>query len=145
MKKAILSIAVIAAMCFTSCKSDAKKNEKKTEKVEVLNNIAYTDTSFGVRGNCGMCKTTIETAVTEIDGVSKADWNTARKKIDVSFDESKTNLDAIHKAIADSGYDTDKMSGNEEAYKNLPGCCQFDHTMEMSLTGDVKDEGKGDH
>ena len=145
MKRAILSIAVIAAISFTSCKSDIKKDEKKTEKVEVLNNIAYTDASFGVRGNCGMCKTTIENAVTGIDGVSKADWNKTRKKIDVSFDESKTTLDAIHKAIANSGYDTDKMSGNEEAYKDLPGCCQFDHTMEMSLTGDVKDEDKGDH
>ena len=29
---------------------------------------------------------------------------------------------AIHKAIAASGYDTEKVAGSEEAYKNLPGC-----------------------
>ena len=66
--------------------------------------------------------------------------NKARKKIDVSFDDSKTNLDAIHKAIANSGYDTDKVAGNEEAYKDLPGCCQYDHTMEMSLAEALNDD-----
>lgn len=143
MKKVMLSMAVVAALSFASCKNDAKKDDKKTETTEVKKDIAYTDASFGVRGNCGMCKNTIEKAVNSIDGISKADWDRLRKKIDVSFDASKTNLDAIHKAIADSGYDTDKMSGSEDAYKNLPGCCKYDHSMEMSLKGEVKDNGNG--
>lgn len=143
MKKVILSLAVLAAVSFTSCKSETKKNEKKPETVEVKKGIAYTDVSFGVRGNCGMCKKTIEKAVNNLEGISKADWNRLRKKIDVSFDASKTNLDAIHMAIANSGYDTDKLNGSEEAYNNLPGCCKYDHSMEMSLKGDIKDDGNG--
>lgn len=143
MRTLILSLAVIAAVGFTSCKSDAKKDEKKSEPTEVKKDVAYTDASFGVRGNCGMCKTTIEKAVNNLDGISKAEWDRLRKKIDVSFDASKTNLDAIHKAIANSGYDTDKLSGSEDAYNNLPGCCKYDHSMEMSLKGEVKDGGKG--
>ncbi|MFY0630018.1 MAG: cation transporter [Flavobacteriaceae bacterium] len=138
MKKVILSLAVVAAMSFTSCKNDTKKDDKNLEKVEVKNEVAQTNESFGVRGNCGMCKNTIETAAKGIDGVLKADWDKARKKIDVSFDRSKTNLDAIHNAIANSGYDTDKVAGNEEAYKGLPGCCKYDHSMKMNLTGDVE-------
>jgi copper chaperone CopZ len=145
MRKVILSLVVIAAVGFTSCKSDAKKDEKKSEPTEVKKDVAYTDASFGVRGNCGMCKTTIEKAVNNLDGISKAEWDRLRKKIDVSFDTSKTNLDAIHKAIANSGYDTDKLSGSEDAYNNLPGCCKYDHSMEMSLKGEVKDDGHGDH
>ena len=145
MKKVILSMAVVAALSFVSCKSDTKKDDKKPETVEVKNDIAYTDASFGVRGNCGMCKNTIEKAVNGLEGVSKVDWNRLRKKIDISFDASKTNLDAIHKAIADSGYDTDKLSGSEDAYKNLPGCCKYDHSMEMSLTEDVKSDEHGGH
>ena len=144
-KKVILSLAVIAAISFTGCKNEAKKDDKKPETIEVKKDVAYTDASFGVRGNCGMCKTTIEKAVNNLDGISKAEWDRLRKKIDVSFDGSKTNLDAIHKAIADSGYDTDKLSGSEDAYKNLPACCQYDHSMEMSLTGEVKDDGHEDH
>lgn len=143
MRKVILSIAVLAAVSFTSCKSEAKKDDKKTEAVKVKNDIAYTDASFGVRGNCGMCKKTIEKAVKNLEGISKVDWDRLRKKIDVSFDASKTNLDDIHKAIANSGYDTEKLKGSEEAYNNLPGCCKYDHSMKMSLIGEVKDDGKG--
>ena len=143
MKKVILSVAIIAAMVFTGCKSE-KKDTTKVDQTETK--MATIDATFGVRGNCGMCKTTIEGAVTSLDGVTSANWDKARKKIDVSFDDSKTNLDAIHKAIANSGYDTDKVAGNEEAYKDLPGCCQYDHTMEMSLTGELNDDAdKGDH
>ena len=138
MKKVILSLAVLAAVSLTSCKSEAKKNEKKSETVEVKKDIAYTDASFGVRGNCGMCKNTIEKAVNNLEGISKANWDRLRKKIDVSFDMSKTNLDEIHKAIANSGYDTDKLNGSVDAYNNLPGCCKYDHSMEMSLKGEIK-------
>lgn len=145
MRKVILSLAVVAAFSFTSCKSEANKNDQKQETVEVKKDIANTDTSFGVRGNCVMCKSTIEKAVNNLEGISKANWDRLRKKIDVSFDSSKTNLDAIHKAIANSGYDTDKLNGNEEAYSNLPGCCKYDHSMKMSLKGDVKDDRHSMH
>jgi copper chaperone CopZ len=143
MKKVILSLAVLTAVSFTSCKSEAKKEEKKPETVELKKDIAYTDVSFGVRGNCGMCKNTIEKAVNSLEGISKANWDRLRKKIDVSFDATKTNLDEVHKAIANSGYDTDKLNGSVDAYNNLPGCCKYDHSMEMSLTGEVKDDGNG--
>lgn len=79
-----------------------------------------------------MCKNTIEKAVNSIEGVSKATWDVDKKKIDVSFDNAKTDAMAIHKAIATSGYDTEKVIGSEEAYKGLPGCCQYDHTMAMN-------------
>ena len=57
MKKVILSLAVVAAMGLTSC---TKKNDQNPEKLEVKNKIAQTNTSFGIRGNCSMCKTKIE-------------------------------------------------------------------------------------
>lgn len=131
MKKVILSIAVIAAMGLTSCKNDSKPKEETTTAVTA--EIATTDISFGVRGNCGMCKTTIEEAVKEVKGISKATWNKDKKKIAISFDATKTDAMAIHKAIATTGYDTEKMAGNEEAYENLPGCCKYDHDMEMNI------------
>ena len=90
------------------------------------------DISFGVRGNCGMCKTTIEKAATSLDGVSAATWDIDKKTILVSYDDSNTDELAIHNAIAASGYDTEKVLGNLDAYDNLPGCCQYDHEMEMN-------------
>jgi mercuric ion binding protein len=131
MKKVILSVAIIATMGLTSCKNETKP--KKTVITEAAKKLSMNDLSFGVRGNCGMCKTTIEEAVTKVKGISKANWDKDKKKIDVSFDETKTDVRAIHKAIAASGYDTEKMSSNEEAYENLPDCCKYDHSMEMNI------------
>ncbi len=82
--------------------------------------------SFNVKGNCGMCKTKIEKAANSVEGVSVANWDVNTKVIIVSFDESKTNLDAIHNAIAKVGYDTDKIKANDEVYSNLHGCCKYD-------------------
>tara|TARA_R100000789_G_scaffold77770_1_gene73065 strand:+ start:695 stop:1093 length:399 start_codon:yes stop_codon:yes gene_type:complete len=131
MKKVILSVAVIAALGLTSCKKETKK-ETETTTTEMSKDMAMTDLSFGVRGNCGMCKSTIEKAANNVEGVATATWDVDKKKIAVSFDESKTNEMAIHKAIAASGYDTEKAIGDLDAYDNLPGCCKYDHTMEMN-------------
>lgn len=130
MKKVILSLAVIAAIGLTSCKNETKQETTITN--EVSKDMAMTDISFGVRGNCGMCKSTIEKAANGVEGVKNATWNVDKKKIEVSFDDSKTDAMAIHNAIAASGYDTEKVEGNEAAYEGLPGCCKYEHDMEMN-------------
>jgi copper chaperone CopZ len=131
MKKIILSIAVIATISLTSCKNDNKPKEETSTKITT--EIATTAISFGVRGNCGMCKTTVEKAVNGVEGISKASWDRDKRKIAVSFDASKTDAMTIHKAIATAGYDTEKMDGNKKAYKNLPSCCKYNHDMKMNI------------
>ena len=133
MKKVILSMAVIAALIFTCCKNEAKK-EMKTTTTEVSVAAVKTNLTFGVRGNCGMCKNTIEKAANSVEGVSSAIWDVDQKKIDISFDNGKADALAIHKAIAASGYDTEQLTGNEEAYDGLPGCCKYDHEMVMNVS-----------
>ena len=131
MKQIILSVFLVAAM-LSSCKNETKE-DTPTVSTEMASNELST-INFGVRGNCSMCKATIEKAVGAVDGVSEADWDVTNKAIEVTFDASKTSDMAIHKAIAGSGYDTDKMAGDAAAYEDLPMCCQYDHDMEMSLT-----------
>ena len=144
MKKVMLSVAVIAAIGFTSCKNETKK-ETETTSTEVSKEMAMTELSFGVRGNCGMCKSTIEKAAHGVEGVTTANWDKDKKKIDVSFDSSKTDEMAIHNAIAASGYDTEKVAADEEAYENLPSCCQYDHEMMMNHSGDMNAEDHSSH
>ena len=79
-----------------------------------------------------MCKSTIENAANNIEGVTNAIWDVEKKKINVSFDNSKTDVMVIHNAISAAGYDTEKIHGNEEAYKGLPDCCQYTHEMTMN-------------
>jgi len=88
--------------------------------------------SFGVRGNCSMCKETIETAAKSVNGVFNANWNVDNKNISLSFDPGKTNENEIHSAIALSGYDTEKVKGNISAYNKLPKCCLYSREMKMN-------------
>jgi mercuric ion binding protein len=132
MKKVILSVAILAAMGFTSCKNEAKE-ETVTTSNEVSKEMAMVDVAFGVRGNCGMCKSTIEKAAKGVEGVFKATWDVDKKNVEVSFDDTKTDVLSIHNAIAASGYDTEEVAGSEQAYKDLPGCCKYDHEMEMNI------------
>ena len=51
--------------------------------------------------------------------------------------KTKSNLDSItvkiHQAVADSGYDTELISAMEENYNNLPGCCQYNREMAITI------------
>lgn len=143
MKRIILSVAVIAAMGLTSCKNETKQETETT--TEVSKEMAMADLSFGVRGNCSMCKETIEKAANGVEGVANATWDVDKKKIDVSYDDTKTDEMAIHNAIAASGYDTEKATGDLDAYENLPGCCKYDHEMMMNQSGEMKAEDHSSH
>ena len=140
MKKVSLSLLIIAAIGFTACKNQTEKTSETSQATEQVNEIDTSATTFGVRGNCGMCKKTIEKAANSVDGVISANWSIDLKKIEVAYNNLKTNEMKIHNAIASSGYDTEKVIGNVDAYKSLAQCCQYDHEMEMSL--DMPSESK---
>jgi len=133
MKKVMLSLVIIASIGFTACKNQTENNTETSHSIEQVNEITATETTFGVRGNCGMCKKTIEKAANSVEGVISANWNVDLKKIEVAYEASKTDEMAIHNAIAASGYDNEKAAGSETAYNELPSCCQYDHEMQMSL------------
>jgi copper chaperone CopZ len=81
---------------------------------------------FTVYGNCGMCEKTIENALKDVDGISKADWDRETDEMTVVFNSKKISLDDIKQKIADVGYDTDSHRAKEEVYNSLPGCCQYE-------------------
>lgn len=45
--------------------------------------------------------------------------------IHLQFDPSKTSADAVAKAIAKVGHDTDKYKADKAVYDTLPGCCKY--------------------
>lgn len=110
-------------------KDDMKeKNMKHSMKMNHKMNSTQTDVThkmFTVYGNCGMCKSTIEGAVSVLDGVKSVEWDQERKMLHVSFIASKIQLMDIHKAIAHVGYDTDKVKAEDSVYDKLPGCCKY--------------------
>ena len=84
-----------------------------------------TDTTMIVNGVCGMCKMTIETAVEDLDGISKVNWDVESKVLRVEFDDSIISLSEINLAINKAGYDTEYSTANEEAYQKLHACCKY--------------------
>ena len=106
--------------------NDSKITSEKAEKiVELMGN----ETSFGVKGNCGMCKKTIETAALSLSGVTNADWDKQTKQIKLIYDPQIVDLMSIHQAIANSGYGTELVENNMDSYDNLPLCCKYDPKM----------------
>ena len=95
-------------------------------KAETIIELMGTETSFAVKGNCKMCKKTIETSALSLDGVHKANWDVKTKQIDLIYDEQLVELMTIHNTIAASGYSTELVDLNQEAYDNLHLCCQYD-------------------
>jgi Cu(I)/Ag(I) efflux system membrane fusion protein len=102
----------------TSIKEDAKKSE-----ISAIQNMQHA--SFGVSGNCEMCKERIEMAAKSIKGVTVATWDVGSKKISLEFNSKETNLKAINKAIANAGHDTESERSPDSIYKELPECCLY--------------------
>ncbi|MBF0706696.1 copper chaperone CopZ (plasmid) [Alkalihalobacillus hwajinpoensis] len=54
---------------------------------------------------CNHCKTAVETALTELDGVSGVEVDVKKGKADVSYDSSKVTVSDMNEAVEDQGYD----------------------------------------
>jgi hypothetical protein len=109
MKAIILMIAVGLLSTTTSL---AQISNAKTETVKVY-------------GNCDMCETTIEKAGNK-KKFYQTDWSKDTKMASITYDSKKTELDAVLKSIALSGYDNQNYLAPDEAYAKLPGCCKYD-------------------
>lgn len=108
-------IIICLVTSLFSCKNENQVNQASP----------VTTTQFKVWGNCEMCKETIEGAL-KVEGISKANWDTETKEVQVTYDSTKITLDQIQKNIAAAGYDNEKYKSDEKAYHNLPECCQYE-------------------
>ena len=88
--------------------------------------VVYVKGTFKVWGKCEMCKSKIEKAAKEIDGVKSAKWSLASQKILIKFNDKETSLDEIQSTIAGVGYDTEKHKAKDETYNKLHHCCKYD-------------------
>jgi periplasmic mercuric ion binding protein len=113
------SIQIFAAFMFLF--AGATNAQLKTSGKQ----SAIKSSTFKVWGNCGMCKKTIEGAAKN-SGATFASWNADSKQLTVKYASAKTSADKIQKAIAKTGYDTEKYTGSNEAYSELDECCKYD-------------------
>jgi copper chaperone CopZ len=106
-----LKISIIAAIMIlfaTTVNAQGKTSEIKIKTSAV----------------CGMCKKTIEKALSHEAGVQKSSLNVDSKVLTVSYDSKTTSPDKIRTAIANAGYDADGVKADPKAYKGLDECCK---------------------
>jgi len=53
---------------------------------------------------CAACPITVKKALNGVAGVTKAEVSYEKKEAVVTFDDTKTNVEALTKATADAGY-----------------------------------------
>lgn len=104
---------MLMVMALVSFTGQAQTDTKKTS-------------TFKVYGNCGMCKTKIEAAVTGTKGIYKATWDSKTKKMTVVYNPQKKTLAQIKQQIADVGYDTESHRAKKATYDGLHGCCKYE-------------------
>lgn len=78
-----------------------------------------------VQGLCEMCKDRIEKTAKSVSGVYSAVWDAKTKELQLDIDKKKTDIDAISKAIAKAGHDTNKHKADDKTYESLAGCCHY--------------------
>jgi mercuric ion binding protein len=53
---------------------------------------------------CAACPITVKKALTKVDGVQKAEVSYEKREAVVTFNDAKTNADALTKATTNAGY-----------------------------------------
>ena len=54
---------------------------------------------------CGHCKSAVEGALTNMDGVSSAEVNLEANNVTVNFDENAVSVEKMKEEIEEQGYD----------------------------------------
>lgn len=130
MKKYFLLATMAVTVTFAACNSTSTKKSSEVSTTEHSEMSMPQDNQgehamLGVKGLCEMCKETIETAAKGVEGVTMASWDMESKELHLNFDPQKTSVDAVSKAIAKAGYDTDKDKADQKVYDALPECCKY--------------------
>lgn len=116
--KLLTCIAVLLAFQFCA----AVQAQDTLQPAAIANSSTV---SIEINGDCGMCEKTIERAGT-VEGESALDWDVDTHVAVITYDSTRTDLDAILLRVAKAGYDNERYPAPNEAYDGLPGCCQYE-------------------
>ncbi len=115
----VLSVMLLSLL-LTGC--GQKQSSSGGEQPAAVNLETTTISTSSIM--CGMCVSTIEKAVSGVDGVETVEVNLQEKLTTVKFDKAKLDIASLEKTISEAGYDANETPRNREAYDGLPGCCK---------------------
>lgn len=107
-------------------RADGRMEAKQEKPNRSPDATQTTEASLKVAGNCEMCQARIEKAAMQLEWVYDASWNKETKILDLTYDPAVGSAEAVEKAIAHAGHDTENHKAQKEVYNNLPPCCQYE-------------------
>jgi len=114
--KKLLIVLTVFSISFTAVAQKKSKTSKET---------------FMVDGVCKMCKDRIEKVAMLTKGVKFASYDIEKNELYCIFNNKKTSVTALKKAMAKAGHDTKEFKATEEDYLALDKCCYYrDETLE---------------
>lgn len=125
MRKLLFLSIIAASVTFTACTGSAKSEQSNTNVATVAEAPAEKHALLSVGGSCDMCTDRIIKTVNEIDGVTLSDYNLEKQELHIHYNDSKTSIEAVSKALAAVGHDTELFKAEQEVYDALPGCCKY--------------------
>lgn len=109
------AIILVAALATFGC----GQQEQQKQSADV------TTASIEVKTvRCDMCVATVTNALNEVEGVKEVSVDLKGKVATVKYIAAKATVPVLEQAIANAGYDANNVKRNDEAYHNLPKCCQ---------------------
>lgn len=121
----MIAVAMIVAVNACSKTDSGKKVETSPEVPATEIESTVTHAHLAVSGRCEMCKERIESAAKAVKGVAGAEWDSEEQLLHLNFDTAETSLEAIGKALARAGHDTEFDKATGDVYDALSGCCKY--------------------
>ena len=115
-----IMFALVALISFTAMAQEKTRAAGEPSEAK-SKNAKYT---VEVNGNCEQCKKRIEKAAYAVSGVKSAEWHIDDHELHLIINEEKTSLDAVKKAVAKVGHDSD-VKASDEDYEKLHACCKY--------------------
>ena len=123
MSRVLLLAALAFAPAAFACPGEAGATAATAEKGEHCNMPSAeavaplpadgTHSMLAVSGmHCGACADKVHTALMKVDGVKGARVDLAANKVEVAYDDKKTNLDKLVAAVATTGTFTATIATN---------------------------------
>ncbi len=118
MKTIKLFFAVMIAFVTTQ---NVNAQSDKSQRI-----IGFKTVAVNVYGQCHMDRKKIENTALALEGIKAAVWNGDSKQLTLSYDVFKKNtVDVLQQQLAGIGFDTQDYRAADAAYRQLPGCCQY--------------------
>ena len=87
--------------------------DEKTAVIELSGN-------FG----CRICSRIITRTLRKVDGAKRVEMDADGYKVTVTYDDDKTDIDALETALMKKGFNANGKEADIMAWQSLPNCCK---------------------